>query len=152
MSNTEPLLIIDGHLDMAFNALHNRRDLTRPVQLLREREDSVAAKLSAHPDSLEQRQGPWPDKTATVTVSLPEMRRAKVGIMLSTIMARVQAPGPKSHNAVRTREVAYAAGQSHLHYYRALERAGQIRFIKSAQDLDACVKPGKIPARIPPSA
>ena len=139
MSNTEPLLIVDGHLDMAFNALHNRRDLTQPVQLLREREDSVSAKLSEHPDSLEQREGPWPVKPTTVTVSLPEMRRAKVGIMLSTIMARVQAPGPKSHNAVRTREVAYAVGQSHLHYYKSLKRAGQITFIKTIRDLDACI-------------
>ena len=30
-----PILIIDGHLDMAFNALFYRRDLTRPVRVLR---------------------------------------------------------------------------------------------------------------------
>ena len=32
-------LIIDGHLDMAFNALHHRRDLTQDIYTLRERED-----------------------------------------------------------------------------------------------------------------
>ena len=37
----KPLLIIDGHLDMAYNALYYRRDLTQPVLALREREDPV---------------------------------------------------------------------------------------------------------------
>ena len=34
------LMIIDGHLDMAYNALFYRRDLTRSIYTLREREDS----------------------------------------------------------------------------------------------------------------
>ena len=135
----EPLLIVDGHLDMAYNALHYRRDLTQPVQTLREREDPVARGLSEHPDSLERRQGPWDDTHYTVTVTLPEMRRGRVGIMLSTIMARVQAPGPRTHNAVRTQATAHALGQSHLAYYQALEREGEIAFIKTREDLDTCV-------------
>lgn len=134
----DPVLIVDGHLDMAFNALFYRRDLTQPVQVLREREDSVQAGLSGHPDSLERRQG-LQDIHYTVTVSLPEMRRGNVGIMLSTIMARVMAPGEWSHNAVRTQVAAYARGQSHLHYYMALEREGEITFIKTIPDLEACV-------------
>ena len=133
-----PILIIDGHLDMAFNALFYRRDLTRPVHVLREREDSVRSGLSQHADSLERRQGPQ-TVNYTVTVSLPEMRKGHVGIMLSTIMARVQVPGNTSHNAVRTQGAAYARGQSHLHYYKALEREGEIAFIKTVEDLDACV-------------
>ena len=32
-----PTLIIDGHLDLAFNALHHRRDLTQDIHILRER-------------------------------------------------------------------------------------------------------------------
>ncbi len=133
-----PILIIDGHLDMAFNALFYRRDLTRPVRVLREREDSVRSGISQHADSLERRQGPQ-RVNYTVTVSLPEMRKGHVGIMLSTIMARVQVPGNASHNSVRTQGVAYARGQSHLHYYKALEREGEIAFIKTVEDLDACV-------------
>lgn len=134
-----PVLIIDGHLDMAFNALFYRRDLTQPVLALREREDPVRSGVSTHADSLERRQGPR-DKHYTVTVTLPEMRRGRVGIMLSTIMARVQVPTERSHNSVRTQAVAYARGQGHLHYYKALEREGEIAFIKTARDLDACVK------------
>ena len=134
----EPVLIVDGHLDLAYNALFYRRDLTQPVRDLREREDSVRAGLSAHPDSLERRQGP-PSPHYTVTVALPELRRGNVGVMLSSIMARVMAPGERTLNAVRTQVAAYARGQSHLHYYVALERDGEITFIRTVQDLDACV-------------
>ncbi len=133
------LLIIDGHLDMAFNALYKRRDLTQPVQVLREREDPVRAGVSQHADSLERRSGPWTQKPATVTVSLPEMRKGRVGIMLTTIMARVQAPSEASHNSVRTQAVAHARGRSHLHYYEALEREGEIFWIRTAADLDTSV-------------
>jgi len=139
------MLIIDGHLDMAFNALYKRRDLTQPVQVLREREDSIRTGISKHPNSLERRTGPWEEKQTTVTVALPEMRCGRVGIMVGTVMARVQAPGPKAHNAVRTQSVAYARGQSHLHYYKALEHAGEIRFIKTIDDLDACVQDWRQP-------
>jgi len=134
MSN--PILIIDGHLDMAFNALYKRRDLTQPVQVLREREDPIRGDVSQHQDSLERRAGPWTQKPATVTVSLPEMRKGRVGIMLTTIMARVQAPSAASHNSVRTQAVAHARGRSHLHYYEALERAGEIFWIRNTADLD----------------
>ena len=141
----EPLLIIDGHLDMAFNALHYRRDLTQPVRLLREREDAVRSGISDHPDSLERRRGPSESRHYTVTVTLPDMRKGRVGIMLSTIMARVQAPGPRTHNSVRTQAVAYAKGQAHLAYYRALEREGEIAFLKTPEDLNACVDAWKDP-------
>jgi len=134
-----PILIIDGHLDMAFNALYKRRDLTLPVQVLREREDPIRGNVSQHQDSLERRSGPWTQKPATVTVSLPEMRKGRVGIMLTTIMARVQAPSEASHNSVRTQAVAHARGRSHLHYYEALEREGEIFWIRTAADLDKSV-------------
>ncbi len=125
------ILIIDGHLDMGFNALFNRRDLTQPVQELRAREDSLENPL-----------GPYENDPGTVTVSLPEMRRGHIGIMLSTIMARVQVPWPgrpRTHNAVRTQATAYARGQSHLAYYQALEREGETTWIKTLEDLNSCV-------------
>jgi len=135
----EPILIVDGHLDMAFNALYYRRDLTQPVYALRRREDSVPPRASVHKDSLERRTRPEPDRRYTVTVSLPDMRQGRVGIVLSTVMARIQATGQMLGNAVRTQVAAYGLGQSHLHYYRALERAGEITFVRTVQDLDACV-------------
>ncbi|MFA6107421.1 MAG: membrane dipeptidase [Candidatus Latescibacterota bacterium] len=133
----DPVLIVDGHLDMAFNALYHRRDLTQPVHLLREREDPVRSGVSAHPDSLERRQGPQGGRY-TVTVTLPALRQGRVGIICSTIMARVQLTAQRTDNAVRTQVAAYAEGMAHLHYYQALEREGEIRFIRSIEDLDAC--------------
>ncbi len=127
----KPLLIIDGHLDMGFNALFNQRDLTQSIQVLREREDSLKNKL-----------GPYETDPGTVTVSLPELRRGCVGIMLATIMVRVQVPWPgrpNCHNAVRTQPTAYARGQSHLAYYQALEKEGEVSWIKTLEDLDSSV-------------
>ena len=129
--SNKPILIIDGHLDMAFNALYNRRDLTQPIQILREREDPVENPL-----------GPFETDPGIVTVSLPELRRGHIGIILATIMCRVQVPWPgkpNSHNAVRTQATAYARGQSHLAYYQALEKAGEIVWIRTLKDLEASV-------------
>ena len=130
-------LIIDGHLDLAYNALYHRRDLTQPVQVLREREDPYrdgVAPSQVHPDAL--RKQPRTDMPGVATVALPEMRAGRVGIVLSTIMSRVQLPNPVLGDGMRTQLAAHAMGQAHLHYYRALERQGQLSFIRSAQDLE----------------
>ena len=134
----QPMLIIDGHLDLAFNALHHRRDLTQDVHVLREREDPKPPGPS-HPDSLRDRKRPESTSRGTATVSLPQMRQGCVGIALSTIMCRVQMPTGLLDDGMRTQEAAHAMGQSHLHYYKALEREGQLRFIRDTNDLDAAI-------------
>ncbi|MXY84417.1 MAG: peptidase, partial [Gemmatimonadetes bacterium] len=134
----QPMLIIDGHLDLAFNALHHRRDLTQDVHVLREREDPKPVGPS-HPDSLRDRKRPASSSRGTATVSLPQMRQGCVGIALSTIMCRVQMPTGLLDDGMRTQEAAHAMGQSHLHYYKALEREGQLRFIRDTNDLDAAI-------------
>jgi len=70
-------LIFDAHLDLSMNALEWNRDLTREVVLLREREKGQSDK---------------PDR-GKGTVSLPEMRKGKVGICVATLIARYVAPG-----------------------------------------------------------
>ncbi len=68
----EPLLIIDGHLDMAFNAIQVNRDLTVP-----------AATVRVHDmDGVRQKFG-------SCTVTFPELRRGHVGIIFGTVMSRV---------------------------------------------------------------
>lgn len=132
----DPILIIDGHLDMAYNALFHRRDLTQSIQTLREREDVYSKRGPAHPDSQRDRSRPEALGNGVATVCLPEMRRGRVGIMLSTIMSRVQMPIHNLNDGVRTQLASHAMGQSHLHYYTALERRGEIRFIRNTNDLD----------------
>ncbi|MDE2812232.1 MAG: membrane dipeptidase [Gemmatimonadota bacterium] len=134
----QPMLIIDGHLDLAFNALHHRRDLTQDVHVLREREDPKPPGPS-HPDSLRDRKRPESTSRGTATVSLPQMRQGRVGIALSTIMCRVQMPTGLLDDGMRTQEAAHSVGQSHLYYYKALEREGQLRFIRDTTELDAAI-------------
>jgi len=137
---TTDLLIIDGHLDMAANALALRRDLTQPVQVLREREGGGRRLRSTHKDSLERRKGPLLPEQGPVTVALPEMRAGRVGIMVSTIMCRVQAWGSDTAHAARTRAAAYAVGRSHLAYYQALVREGEICWVRDIPELEACLR------------
>ena len=143
---TPPVFIVDGHLDMAFNALYHRRDLTQRVDELRRREDPPLNLDPGHPDSLRQRRAPEKAGRGTATVALPEMRRGHIGIMLSTIMARVQMPTTTLNDGMRTQAAAHAIGQSHLHYYKALERQGEITFIRDTAQLDACVAAWETPA------
>ena len=142
----KPILIIDGHLDMAYNATFHRRDLTQSVQALREREDPPPVRDPAHPDSLRERRGVEPLGKGVVTVTMPAMRQGRVGIMVSTIMSRVQMPIATLNDGVRTQVASHAIGQSHLYYYKALERREEITFIRNADDLDACVTAWDDPA------
>ena len=73
----KPVLIVDGHLDMAYNATFHRRDLTQTVQVLREREDGAVTGMSAHPDSLERRKGPEVHPPGTVTVGHDKGKSSK---------------------------------------------------------------------------
>ncbi len=140
MAASEPVLIVDGHLDLAFNAIHHRRDLTQCVQVLREREDVYRDGVGAsavHPDAL--RKKPRSGGMGIATVALPELRAGHVGIVLATIMARVQMPTSFLSDGMRTQAAAHAIGQSHLHYYKALERAGEIDFLRTAHDLENAI-------------
>src|SRR5688500_7677019 len=66
------MLVFDGHLDLAMNAMEWNRDLTRPIDEIREREHERTDK---------------PDR-GRGTVSLPEMRRGGVGMCVATQIAR----------------------------------------------------------------
>jgi membrane dipeptidase len=136
------LLIIDGHLDLAANALALRRDLTQPVRVLRDREGG-GRRLSGHKDSLERRVGPLIPAQGPATVALPELRAGRVGIVLSTIMCRVQ---PDAPYGARTREACYAVARSHLAYYQALAGQGELAWVRDVAELDACLRAWERPS------
>ena len=129
------MLIFDGHLDLAYNALFHRRDLTKPVRELREREDPCPLGPS-HPDSLRERKRGESPARGTATVAFPEMRKGQIGIFMSTIMARVQVSNHQLDDGMRTQQAAHAIGQSHLHYYKALQEEGHLRFITDIDSLN----------------
>ncbi len=113
------MLIIDAHLDLAMNALEWNRDLTRSVPEIRLREQGQT-------DKVDRGRG---------TVSLPEMRRGGVGFCVATQIARYVTPGnplPGWHSP----QQAWAHTQGQLAWYRAMEDAGQMVQITTADELD----------------
>jgi len=115
---TQPALIIDGHLDLAVNAMQIRRDLTRTVEEVRgEDNDAVRREFG------------------TCTVTLPALRRGRVGIVFGTVMIRIDPAGSYAGTGMRTQLQCYAMGRGHAAYYEALERSGEARLIRTAADL-----------------
>src|SRR5262245_3651869 len=70
----------------------------------------------------------------TNTVSFPELKRAQVGLGIATLFARQE--GAINHPfGCTTPEACYAVAMSHLHYYRAMERRGWVRPIRTRGEL-----------------
>jgi membrane dipeptidase len=113
------MLIADGHLDLAMNALEWNRDLTRPIEEIRDRESMLTDK---------------PDR-GRGTVSFPEMRKGGVGLCVATQIARYVAPGnplPGWHSP----EQAWAMTQGQLAWYRAMEEKGELTQIIDLESLE----------------
>lgn len=113
------MLIIDAHLDLAWNALQWGRDQRRPVATLRRQEGGLT--------------GPGRGQN---TVALPELRQGRVAVCFATLLARstgTQEPGIDYASP----EQAYGAAHGQLAYYRALEQQGHARIITSRAELDA---------------
>jgi membrane dipeptidase len=111
------MLIIDGHLDLAMNALLWNRDITRSVQAIRALEAGMAQK-----------------GRATGTVALPELRSGQVALVLATVIARVH-QGQRTTLDYFSHAAAYAQAQGQLAYYRQLARDGDLRIIRDTAAL-----------------
>jgi len=116
-------LILDSHLDLAWNALTWKRDLTLDLAEINDREAGVV------------------DDPARggATVSLPQMRHGGVAVCLATVMARVPYAG---HASVHTstldypsHDIAHAVAQGHLSYYQCLEERNEIALIQTPSQL-----------------
>jgi membrane dipeptidase len=113
------VLIFDVHLDLAMNALEWNRDLSRPIDEIRERERHFTDK---------------PDR-GRGTVSFAEMRRGGVGLCVGTQIARyVAADNPLP--GWRSPEQAWAMTQGQLAWYRAMEDRGELVQIRDRAALD----------------
>ncbi len=125
---TQPL-IIDLHLDLAWDALFWNRDLTQTAEQVRRQEDSEIPQVAEG------------FTTGTCTVTFPEMRRGNAGIMLSTIMSRIEPRYRRNRrDGMRTQEQAMAVGRGHLAYYQAMVRRGEISPVLSLDDLEEAVR------------
>jgi membrane dipeptidase len=113
------MFIIDAHLDLSMNALEWNRDLTLEAAQLREREKGLTDK---------------PDRSKG-TVSLPELRRGGIGLVVATQIARYVAPDnplPGWHSPWQ----AWAQTQGQLAWYKAMEEAGEMVMIKDLPGLE----------------
>ncbi|HKY52709.1 MAG TPA: membrane dipeptidase [Anaerolineales bacterium] len=112
------MLIIDSHLDLAWNALQWNRDLQESVSNIREQERNLS--------------GPGRGQG---TVALPEMRVGRVAVCFATLIAR--STGRLEPNIDYASPLqAYATAQGQLAYYRALSEADEVRLIKDINGLD----------------
>lgn len=105
------MLIIDAHLDMAMNAVEWNRDYTCSVQELRERE--IEKNLT---DKRDRGKG---------TVSLPELRKGKIGLVVATQLARVTERG-SAFDGWYSPAQAWAMTQAQLAWYQAMTDLGEM--------------------------
>jgi membrane dipeptidase len=114
------MLVFDGHLDLAMNAIEWNRDLTRPIDEIREREHERTDK---------------PDR-GRGTVCLAEMRRGGVGVCVATQIARYVARD-SALEGWHSPEQAWAMTQAQLAWYRAMEERDELVQIRDREGLDA---------------
>lgn len=112
------MLIIDGHLDLAWNALQWNRDLRQSVYTIRTVERDVPKKGYARG-----------------TVALPELCAGRIALSFATVMARSTGT-PAPHLDYPSPAQAYGVAQGHLAYYRALEAQGHVRIITDLDSLN----------------
>ncbi len=113
------MFTIDAHLDLSMNALEWNRDLQRPVSEINRREIGLKDK---------------PDRCNAV-VSLPELRKGNIGLVVATQIARyvsVGNPLPGWHSP----EQAWAQTQGQLAWYRAMEDLGEMVQITDLESLE----------------
>lgn len=117
------MFTIDAHLDLSMNALEWNRDLKKPVSEINAREKGLTDK---------------PDRGRAV-VSLPELRKGNIGLVVATQIARYVAEGnplPGWHSP----EQAWAQTQGQLAWYKAMEDAGEMVQIRNLEDLEKHVQ------------
>ena len=114
------MFTIDAHLDLSMNAMEWNRDLTRPLAEINAREQGMTDK---------------PDR-GNATVSLPELRKGNVGLVVATQIARFVEPDnplPGWHSPHQ----AWAHTQAQLAWYRTMEKQGELKQIRDWQGLEA---------------
>lgn len=121
------MFIFDAHLDLGMNALEWNRDLSRAIAEVRAAEADLTDKVDRGRN----------------TVTLPEMRRGRVGLCVATMLARYTRPGealpgwPKNlAPGWRSPEVAWAVTQGQLAWYRAMEAVDQMTQIVDLAGLE----------------
>jgi len=115
------VLIVDGHLDLAWNALDWNRDLARSIAEIR----------------LSERMMPEKARAAN-TVSFPELKKGQVMMSFATLLARV-AHETNQYRGNHSQEICHAKAMGQLAYYELYERLGTLRILKDWPSVEAHV-------------
>ena len=110
------MLIVDAHLDLAWNAVQGGRDLRRPVAEIRRTEAEAGL------------EGPGRGQG---TVALPELRLGHVGVAVATLIARCTGTPLEGVDYATVAE-ATAVARGQLAYYRELEQEGLVVVLENA--------------------
>lgn len=113
------MFTIDAHLDLSMNALEWNRDLKRPVAEINRREIGLKDK---------------PDRGNAV-VSLPELRKGNIGLVVATQIARYVKEG-NPLQGWHSPEQAWAQTQGQLAWYKAMEEEGEMVQILDLESLE----------------
>ena len=127
------MLIVDAHLDIAYNALEWDRDLLQPIARIREAEAGMAQK-----------------GRGLNVVNFDELRRGGIGLFFVTMGCRLASMG-KRFPGVRTQDIAYAKCKGQLtgnarHAAIGTDLGGGYGKEQSPSDLDTIADLRKIPA------
>jgi membrane dipeptidase len=121
--------IIDGHLDIAMNALLHERDQTLPLGRIHQREaGGVAA------------------DRGEAMVTLPQLRQTGVALAVGSVIARCKPWVDPSRTIQRDDldypepAMAYAAAQGQLAYYQQLQRQGELELVTEPAQLDRLIE------------
>lgn len=117
------MMIFDGHLDMAMNALDHERGQTWEVAHIREREAA-----GVH------------DGRGLSTVSIPELRASNTPVVLTTVIARCKPYIDACRKNVNdgdwpAQSMSHAIGMGQLAYYKLLAGRGDIKILTTASGL-----------------
>lgn len=118
------MFIIDAHLDMALNAIEWNRDYRLTAHQLRQQEADMTDKIDR----------------AKGTVSLPDLRRGNIGLVVATQIARFnQSNGNLPGAGWNSPEQAWAMTQAQRAWYETMVDAGEMVQILDRASLDSHV-------------
>jgi len=119
------MFIVDSHLDLAYNLFEFDRDLRLPLADLRQREEG----------------GTVPDRNGTATVTLPELRRGRIGLVFGTLFV-----GPYHKNRMTERVIYRNKRQAHNqamrqldYYHRLADEVPYVRLVTDSKSLDEVI-------------
>lgn len=116
------MLIVDAHLDLAFNALSGR-----DVTLVAERQPA--------------------NESGTATVGLPDLRRGGASLVCGTLFC--EPAGRRPGCGYRTPDEAFAAAEAQLVWYQRQFAAGELALVTRADELPKAAPPAEAKYAIP---